>query len=110
MNDRSKETVSRLLGNKINYERKEEKSIQEIVPDKKSITKLIRDAGASKRVGDSIRLHPILIAALKYWTTIAEPSKAKPDVVEQALLKVIPEEYLIEGYKLAKKREEEKNI
>ncbi|MGG5322381.1 hypothetical protein IGL92_003176, partial [Enterococcus sp. DIV2359] len=30
--------------------------------------------------------------------------KSKPDVIEEAILKTIPEEYLIEGYKLAKKQ------
>ncbi len=44
------------------------------------------------------------MSALKYWTTIAESDKSKPDVIEDALLKSIPEEYLIEGYKLAKKQ------
>ncbi|OJG76413.1 hypothetical protein RV10_GL003741 [Enterococcus pallens] len=56
------------------------------------------------RKADSIRLNPILQSALIYWTTIGDASKSKPDIVEEALLKAIPEEYLIEGYNLAKRQ------
>lgn len=103
-NDRSKEAVSRLLGNKKGRDTQPLKKIQEIELTKKSISKAISEQGSSVRIADSIRINPILISALKYWTTIAESKKSKPDVVEEALLKIIPEEYLIEGYKLAKKQ------
>lgn len=102
-NDRSKEAVSRLLGNKTTMN-VQPKLTAEVELTKKGITKLIKDQGSSIRIADSIRINPILIFALKYWTTIAEADKSKPDVLEETLLKAIPEEYLIEGYKLAKKQ------
>ncbi|MFB8608300.1 hypothetical protein [Enterococcus casseliflavus] len=102
-NDRSKEAVSRLLGNKTNRN-VQPKPAPEIELTKKGISKVIKDQGSSVRTADSIRINPILMSALKYWTTIAEADKSKPDVLEDALLKAIPEEYLIEGYKLAKKQ------
>jgi hypothetical protein len=79
-------------------------TVPEFVPTKKNITKLIEQQGSSARKADSIRINPILIKALTYWTSIAEPNKSKPDVIEEALLKVIPEEYLIEGYTLANRQ------
>ena len=102
-NDRSKEAVSRLLGNKTTRN-VQPKLTAEVELTKKGITKLIKDQGSSIRIADSIRINPILIFALKYWTTIAEADKRKPDVLEETLLKAIPEEYLIEGSKLAKKQ------
>ena len=72
--------------------------------NRKNITKLIKDQGSGIRVADSIRVNPILSASLKYWTSLVDPSKSKPDIVEDALIKLIPEEILIEGYKLAKKQ------
>lgn len=100
---RSQATVSRLLGKK-EHSIKQPKKREETDLNKKSITKMIKEQGSSSRVADSIRINPILIASLKYWTTIAEADKSKPDVIEDAILKSIPEEYLIEGYKLAKKQ------
>lgn len=82
----------------------EKELIPEFVPSKKNITKLIEKQGSSARTADSIRINPILIKSLVYWTSIAEPNKSKPDVIEEALLKMIPEEYLIEGYNLANKQ------
>lgn len=76
----------------------------EFIANKKNITKLIDEEGSSARIADSIRINPILIKSLIYWTTIIDPKKSKPDIIEEALLKTIPEEYLIEGYKLAKKQ------
>lgn len=101
--NRSQAAVSRLLGNK-NKKNFKSKEIEEIELTKKNISKVIKDQGSSVRTADSIRINPILMSALKYWTTIAESDKSKPDVIEDALLKSIPEEYLIEGYKLAKKQ------
>ena len=101
--NRSQAAVSRLLGNK-NKKNFESKEVEEIEWTKKNISKVIKDQGSSVRTADSIRINPILMSALKYWTTIAESDKSKPDVIEDALLKSIPEEYLIEGYKLAKKQ------
>lgn len=72
--------------------------------NKKNIEKLIKQQGNSKRNADSIRINPILANALKYWTSIGEPEKSKPDVIEETLLKSIPEEYLIKGYEMAKKQ------
>lgn len=100
---RSQAAVSRLLGKK-ETSIKQPKKIEEIDLNKKSITKMIKDQGSPSRVADSIRINPILMSALKYWTTIAESDKSKPDVIEDAILKSIPEEYLVEGYKLAKKQ------
>jgi hypothetical protein len=102
--NRSQAAVSRLLGNK-NKKNYKQKEVEEIELTKKNISKkVIKDQGSSVRTADSIRINPILMSALKYWTTIAESDKSKPDVIEDALLKSIPEEYLIEGYKLAKKQ------
>lgn len=103
-NDRSKDAVSRLLGNRTT--KKEQSKIIEnkVELNKKDISRLIKEQGSGIRTADSIRINPILMSALKYWTTIAESNKSKPDVIEEALLKMIPEEYLIEGYKLAKKQ------
>lgn len=100
--NRSQAAVSRLLGakNKKGYK----KEVEELELTKKNLSKTIKDQGSSVRTADSIRLNPILISALKYWTTIAEAEKSKPDVIEEALLKYIPEEYLVEGYKLAKRQ------
>ncbi|MBO1301338.1 MULTISPECIES: hypothetical protein [unclassified Enterococcus] len=102
-NNRSQAAVSRLLGNK-NKQPAKPKELEHSELNKKTISALIKDQGSSSRTADSIRINPILMAALKYWTTIAESEKSKPDVIEEAILKTIPEEYLIEGYKLAKKQ------
>ena len=103
---RSRDTVARLLGT--NAKEKDsaikEKPEPSFDPNKKNITALIKKQGNSIRKADSIRLNPILQAALIYWTTIEDSSKSKPDIVEEALLKAIPEEYLIEGYNLAKRK------
>jgi hypothetical protein len=114
-NNRGKSAAERLLGagkedtNPIKAtttsNEKELKTTHEhIVMNKKNIEKLIKQQGNSKRNADSIRINPILANALKYWTSIGEPEKSKPDVIEETLLKSIPEEYLIKGYEMAKKK------
>ena len=113
-NNRGKSAAERLLGAgkedsnlsaSTTSNNKELKTTQEnIVLNKKNIEKLIKQQGNSKRSADSIRINPILANALKYWTSIAEPEKSKPDVIEETLLKAIPEEYLIQGYTMAKKQ------
>ncbi|MDN4125442.1 hypothetical protein L2W01_13600 [Staphylococcus aureus] len=112
-NNRGKSAAERLLGagkkNTNSHKStptndKETKTTQEFVMNKKNIEKLIKQQGNSKRNADSIRINPILANALKYWTSIAEPEKSKPDVIEETLLKTIPEEYLIQGYEMAKKQ------
>lgn len=113
-NARSKTAAERLLstGNKNTTSEKStnqtkvqsETSQPQMIVNKKNIEKLIQQQGNSKRNADSIRINPILANALKYWTSIAEPDKSKPDVIEETLLKSIPEEYLIQGYEMAKKQ------
>lgn len=106
---RTKSTAARLLGatNKSAKENAKQpvKPTEPVFePNRKNISKLIKDQGSGIRVADSIRTNPIITASLKYWTSIIDPSKSKPDIVEEALLKHIPEEILIEGYNLAKKQ------
>lgn len=113
-NNRGKSAAERLLGagkedtnptKATTSNDKELKTTHEhIVMNKKNIEKLIKQQGNSKRNADSIRINPILANALKYWTSIGEPEKSKPDVIEETLLKSIPEEYLIKGYEMAKKQ------
>lgn len=105
-NNRSKNTVNRLLGGKKTVADNIQpivKQNKEFNPTKKNIQNLIREQGSSKRKADSIRINPILTASLKYWTTMIDSKKSKPDIIEEALIKLIPEEYLIEGYKLFQK-------
>ena len=113
-NNRGKSAAERLLGagkedtNPAKATTSNEKELktthEHIVMNKKNIEKLIKQQGNSKRNADSIRINPILANALKYWTSIGEPEKSKPDVIEETLLKSIPEEYLIKGYEMAKKQ------
>ena len=114
-NNRGKSAAERLLGagkedtNPTKATTSNEKELktthEHIVMNKKNIEKLIKQQGNSKRNADSIRINPILANALKYWTSIGEPEKSKPDVIEETLLKSIPEEYLIKGYEMAKKQQ-----
>lgn len=113
-NNRGKSAAERLLGagkedtNSTKATTSNDKELktthEHIVMNKKNIEKLIKQQGNSKRNADSIRINPILANALKYWTSIGEPEKSKPDVIEETLLKSIPEEYLIKGYEMAKKQ------
>lgn len=104
---RGKNAAARLLGQvdqkNSRNETKSDKTL-EIDLNKKSISKIIKDQGSSTRTADSIRINPIIASSLKYWTTLVDPSKSKPDIIEEALIKFIPEEILIEGYNLAKKQ------
>ncbi len=107
--DRSKTALEGLLGrvpNKKNVASGENspKVEEEFVATKRNIEKLIKSQGSSIRKADSIRINPILSGALAYWISVIDRSKSKPDIVEEGLLKVIPEEYLIEGYKIAKRQ------
>lgn len=106
---RAKSTAARLLGGasktaKENISQPVKAAAPVFEPNRKNISKLIKDQGSGTRVADSIRMNPILTASLKYWTSIVDPSKSKPDIIEESLLKHIPEEILIEGYNLAKKQ------
>ncbi|WP_366533424.1 hypothetical protein ACOJIU_18270 (plasmid) [Carnobacterium maltaromaticum] len=74
------------------------------VVNKKSITKLVTEGGKSAREQDNIRLNPILKNALFYWANVVENDKNKTDIVEMILLKEIPEEILIQGYKMTKNK------
>ncbi|HFU6279621.1 TPA: hypothetical protein ACH6NS_002712, partial [Enterococcus faecium] len=65
--NRSQAAVSRLLGNK-NKKNFKSKEVEEIELTKKNISKVIKDQGSSVRTADSIRINPILMSALKYWT------------------------------------------
>lgn len=106
-NSRGKSAAARLLGQVDKTEKTSKSKIEsqpEIEINKKNISKIIKDQGSSVRIADSIRINPIIASSLKYWTTLVDPSKSKPDIVEEALLKLIPEEILIEGYNLAKKQ------
>lgn len=106
-NSRGKSAAARLLG-QVDKKDKISSSQVDIEPkieiNKKNISKIIKDQGSSIRIADSIRINPIIASSLKYWTSLVDPSKSKPDIVEEALLKMIPEEILIEGYNLAKKQ------
>lgn len=73
---------------------------------KKQLVQLIKDQGTKGRKPNSMRFNPIIDNALVYWTQMAEPDKSKADIVEIALMDYIPEEYLIEGYKLAKHKKQ----
>ncbi|WP_321386418.1 hypothetical protein [uncultured Enterococcus sp.] len=109
--DRNRQALTNLLGGlggnekeSVNEKNENTPKQEEIVLNKKNIEKLIAKQGNSMRNPDSIRLNPIIFNAMKYWTSIAEPGKSKPDIVEEAILKVIPEEYLVHGYEMAKRQ------
>ncbi len=101
--NRSHDAVSRILGGR---KSKKEIPVNRTIPNeeltKKSISTQIGKQGSSARRADSIRINPILQSALLYLTTIKEPGKSKPDVIEEMLLKYMPEDILIEGYKMAR--------
>ena len=100
---RSEAAVSRILsGSRGSKKETPKQQLLEVALNKKAISTLIGKQGSSIRKGDSIRINPILQSALTYWTTIKEPNKSKPDIIEELLLKNIPEEILIAGYKMAK--------
>lgn len=105
-NARSRQALNALMGNL--DDKKGHKEIKEqnepIELNKKNIEKIIIQQGASSRNQDSYRVNPIIFNALKYWTSIAEPNRKKPEIIEEAILKIIPEEYLIQGYEMAKKQ------
>lgn len=86
--------------NKNRTETKTENKIE----TKNDIKMLIDKQGSSLRKADSIRINPIIASALLYWTSIIDPSKSKPDIVEESLIEFIPAEYLLEGYNIAKKQ------
>ncbi|GGD03124.1 hypothetical protein [Enterococcus wangshanyuanii] len=108
--DRSRQALDSLISglNKEDSKKdttiKPEPKLEPEVLNKKSIEKIIIQQGNSKRSQDSYRVNPILFNALKYWTSIGEPNKSKPDIIEEAILRIIPEEYLVQGYEMAKKQ------
>lgn len=85
-------------------ENKTENKTEDKIETKNDIKMLIDKQGSSLRKADSIRINPIIASALLYWTSIIDPSKSKPDIVEESLIEFIPAEYLLEGYNIAKKQ------
>lgn len=83
---------------------KTENKTEDKIETKNDIKMLIDKQGSSLRKADSIRINPIIASALLYWTSIIDPSKSKPDIVEESLIEFIPAEYLLEGYNIAKKQ------
>ncbi|MGL4644549.1 MAG: hypothetical protein ACRCVH_09540 [Vagococcus fluvialis] len=90
--------------NKNRTETKTENKTEDKIETKNDIKMLIDKQGSSLRKADSIRINPIIASALLYWTSIIDPSKSKPDIVEESLIEFIPAEYLLEGYNIAKKQ------
>lgn len=90
--------------NKNRTETKTENKTEDKIETKNDIKMLIGKQGSSLRKADSIRINPIIASALLYWTSIIDPSKSKPDIVEESLIEFIPAEYLLEGYNIAKKQ------
>ncbi|MFW7368808.1 hypothetical protein [Vagococcus fluvialis] len=90
--------------NKNRTEAKTENKAEDKIETKNDIKMLIDKQGSSLRKADSIRINPIIASALLYWTSIIDPSKSKPDIVEESLIEFIPAEYLLEGYNIAKKQ------